>query len=114
MRIQVRHLSEKMEQMQPHRQTDRAYRPRIYGDFEGHNPTDKYDPANSGELIYKDFIIRREPEYGLWQITNEFGEQISNAGLHGMYTSPNIAIAKIDEYLKKQDEKNTTDNQTSN
>ena len=114
-RTEVRRLSDKMEQMQAHRHVPhQAYRPRLYGDMGGRDPIASYDPANTGEVTYKDFIIRREPEYQLWQITNQFGQQISNAGLHGMYTSVNIAISRIDEYLKKQDDKNTTDNQTSN
>jgi hypothetical protein len=103
-----------MEQMTPHRHSPgQAYRPRLYGDTEERNPVDKYDPANSGELVYKDFIIRREPEYGLWQITNYDGKQIT--GMQGMYTSAFIAQAKIDEYLKKQeDEKKSENRQTSN
>jgi hypothetical protein len=101
-----------MEQVQPHRNVrDRAYRPRIYGDFEEYDRTRSYDPANTGEIIYKDLVIRREPEYGLWQITNDEGKQIT--GLHGMYTSAFIAQAKIDEYLKRQDEE-AKNNQTSN
>ena len=112
-RIAVRRLSEKMEQMTPHRHSPgQAYRPRLYGDGE-HTPVDKWDPANTGEIVYKTFTIRREPEYGLWEITNQFGQQISNAGLHGRYTSVFIAQAKIDEYLKKQDEE-AKNNQTSN
>jgi hypothetical protein len=101
-----------MEQMQPHRHAPHhPYRPRLYGDFEEHDRTRSYDPANSGEVIYKEFIIRREPEYGLWQITNDEGKQIT--GLHGCYTSAFIAQAKIDEYLKKQDEE-AKNNQASN
>ena len=108
-RIAVRRLSEKMEQMHPHRHSPgQAYRPRLHGDFEEHDPTKSYDPANKGEFTYKDFIIRREPEYGLWQITNDEGKQIT--GMHGMYTSAFIAQAKIDEYLKKQEDEKKTEN----
>jgi hypothetical protein len=100
-----------MEQMQPHRHSPgQAYRPRLYGDYEEHSPVEKYDPASSGELVYKTFTIRREQEYGLWEITNQFGQQISNAGLHGRYTSVFVAQAKIDEYLKKQEDEKKTEN----
>jgi hypothetical protein len=103
-----------MDKMTSHRHVpNQAYRPRLYGDVERQDPTEKYDPANTGEIVYNDFVIRREPEYQLWQIVTTEGRQISNAGLHGMYTSHNIAIAKIDEYLKKQDEE-AKNNQTSN
>jgi len=110
----VRRLSDKMEQMQQHRHSPgQVYRPRLYGDFEEHDRTASYDPANTGEVVYKDLVIRREPEYGLWQITNDEGKQIT--GLHGMYTSAFIAQGKIDEYLKKQeDEKKTENSQASN
>jgi hypothetical protein len=93
-----------MEQTQPHRHVAReAYRPRLYGDVERRDPIEKYNPANTGEIVYRNYVIRREPEYQLWQITNYEGKQIT--GMHGMYTTVFIAQAKIDEYLKREDEK---------
>ena len=76
-----------------------------------------YNEANSGEVEYKDFLIRREPNYQLWQIVTKDGQHISGTGLgiclHGMYTSVEIAKAKIEEYLMKRKDEESTKNSTA-
>jgi hypothetical protein len=68
-----------------------------------------YDRADR-DYSYKGFLIRREPDYQLWQISFD-GRQVT--GLHGCYTKLDIAIQKINDFLyEEQKRKNELDGKT--
>src|SRR5262245_16976172 len=70
----------------------------------------QFDEATRlGEIDYKGFTIRREnPEFFLWTITKD-GQHVSGNSvgvcLHGVFTKLDMAMARIDEYLRKTDDK---------
>ena len=69
---------------------------------------------SSFEIVHRGFLLRREPEFQMWQVLKD-GQQVT--GLHGLFTSTSLAKEHIDRFLKDQDEKaknNAEDNKTHN
>jgi|SRR6516162_980812 hypothetical protein len=65
-----------------------------------------YDEINRGEMEYKGFQLRRDPDFCLWSISKD-GRTVSpqyGVVLHGRYTRINIAQDRIDEYLSRKEE----------
>ena len=106
----MRRLSDRMQQMQPHRTSPGQYfRPRLYGDYEEHDRIQNYDESNAFEFIYKGFLLRRDQDnQQLWGITTQDGRQVT--GLHGRYVPVRVAMTKVDEYLKEQERGKTENN----